>query len=277
MKLVLAAATLILATGATSKPADPAPIVAAERAFAVDGAAMGMGPSFLKHSTADAIMIGGGGVITPKAAFDGPPPDGPQPKLGWWPLWAGIAQSGDFGFTTGPVEVGGQRQGHYFTVWKKQANGGWMWIYDGGANAPSAGEPGERTEPIYLPTSTAKPIAPAQAMSDVRGAEVKLAAAAKADHKAAFAAVLADEAHAYAAGKPAAAGKAAIAEVMTSYPAAMDFGAVAGGEASKAGDMAYAYGPVSWTGGKGMYVHVWQRRVDGWKLVFAQIVPARSA
>lgn len=274
MKL-LAFAALAVLVAAPTKGVDPAPIVAAERAFAADGAALGIAPSFLRHSASDAVMIDGTGVTSPKAAFAGPPPTGPQPLLAWWPLWAGIAQSGDLGFTSGPVELGGKRQGYYFTVWKKQANGTWKWIYDGGAGASSAGEPPAATQPLYLHVSTVKPMPQASALAEVAGVEARFAAQARADQKAAFAAVLAPDAHAYVPQKPAAVGRAAVADVLGAYPSSMEFGKLAGGEASKAGDLAYAYGQVRWATSNGWYVHVWQRRADGWKLVFAQIVTAR--
>jgi ketosteroid isomerase-like protein len=274
-------AILTFMTAAAPARLDPAPIVAAERAFAADGAVMGVGPSFLRHSTADSIVIGPGGVNKTKDAFGGPPPPGAQPKLGWWPLWAGIAQSGDLGFTTGPVEVGGVRQGHYFTMWKKQADGGWKWIYDGGSGATAIHEAPETTQPIYLTVSDARPVAPQKAMQDVEAAEKRFADQARSDQKAAFLAAAAPDGRLYVAPRPPALGLAAFSEALGAYPNAMDFGPLIGGEASKAGDLAYAYGPVKWqaaTGAaSGMYVHVWQRRRGGLKLVFAQIIPARAA
>jgi ketosteroid isomerase-like protein len=275
------AVTILLTAAAPAARVDPAPIVAAERAFAADGAVMGVGPSFLKHSTADSIVIGPGGVNKTKDAFGGPPPPGPQPLLAWWPLWAGIAQSGDLGFTSGPVEVGGVRQGHYFTVWKKQPDGGWKWIYDGGAGATALYEAPATTQPIYLGVSTAKPIAASKAMQDVDAAEKRFADQARTDQKAAFAAALAADGRIYVAPRPPALGSVAVAEALGGYPKAMDFSPPAGGEASKAGDLAYVHGPVKWQGpngpAAGHYVHVWQRRSNGLKLVFAQIVPARGS
>src|SRR5690349_3495698 len=70
--LALAAAAVLIT--AASAPVTPAPVVAAERAFAQDGGAMGVGPSFLKWSVPDAVMIGPAGVTHPKEAFAGPPP-----------------------------------------------------------------------------------------------------------------------------------------------------------------------------------------------------------
>ena len=52
-----AAAILALPAAADVAPITPAPVVAAERAFAADGAALGFKASFLKHSAPDAIVI----------------------------------------------------------------------------------------------------------------------------------------------------------------------------------------------------------------------------
>ena len=111
--------------------ADPAPVVAAERAFAADGLALGVRDAFLKHSAPEAIVFQPD-VQKVHELFPKQDPDKGGPPLVWWPLWAGIARSGDLGFTTGPYSYDGQLRGYYFTVWKKQADGGWKWVYDGG-------------------------------------------------------------------------------------------------------------------------------------------------
>ncbi len=272
---LLAAAAAVLLTAAAAPP-DAAQVAAAERAFARDGAAMGVGPSFLKWSTNDAIVIGGGGVGKAHEEFAGPPPAGPQPLLAWWPLFAGIAQSGDFGFTTGPVEVGGKRQGHYFTIWKKQVDGGWKWIYDGGAGATAAGEAPASVEPIYLPVSTVKPLAANRAMQAAHAAEAALAAKARSNVGEAFQSALGETSRVYVAPQPPAVGVAAAVAALKAYPSSLEFSAPAGGESSRAGDLVYVYGQVKGQGVAGWYVHLWQRRTDGMKLVFAQIVPARA-
>ncbi|MDB5469952.1 MAG: hypothetical protein JWR84_1512, partial [Caulobacter sp.] len=136
--LALALLTPLAALAQAPHPADQ--VAAAERAFAADGLAMGVKPSFLKWSTPDAILLLAEPVNV-HAFFAGrPDPQPGAPPLVWWPTWVGIAKSGDLGISTGPVEVGGQRGSHYFTVWKKQApdakgGGGWKWIYDGGVGA----------------------------------------------------------------------------------------------------------------------------------------------
>ena len=109
----LSLALLLIATPAMAAPGkmtgDPAAVVAAERAFAADGLAMGIKASFLKHSAPDAIVFAPG----PVKAHDlyAKRPDQKGPPLVWWPLWAGIARSGDLGFTTGPATYDGRESG----------------------------------------------------------------------------------------------------------------------------------------------------------------------
>lgn len=283
---VLAPMIALALMAATSAPArsmpDAAPVVAAERAFAVDGLAMGIDGSFLKWSTNDAVLIGGGGaqraheVLDPAAVFDPA-----APSLVWWPNWAGIASSGDLGFTTGGVEVGGRRTGHYFTIWSRQPDGGWKWVYDGGSGASAADVPGPDTEPAILPVSTVTPISAEQAMAEVGETERALAAAARSDQKAAHLAAIADDARLYVAPQPPAIGRAAIEQALAGWPETFDFGAREGGGASQAGDIAWTYGPANWNrdgqARAGHYVRLWQRRPmsEGlwtWKLVFAQLI-----
>jgi ketosteroid isomerase-like protein len=274
-------AALILALSLAAAPAvaqvSPAPIVAVERAFAADGKATGVKRSFLKHSTSDAVMIGRQ-VRNAHAFLSAQPDPKPDEKFGlvWFPAWAGIASSGDLGFTSGPVEEDGVRAGHYFTVWQKQADGAWKWVYDGGTSATSKGEPGPAAPVVHLPVSTEKPLAPEQAMQQVRLSENAFAAAARTDQKAAHLTALAEDGRLYVGPLPPAKGSAAFAGALAAYPKALDHGEVQGGGASKAGDLAWTYGPVGWNEASekrsGFYVHLWQRRAGGWRLVFSQIL-----
>lgn len=274
--VMVAAATPALASA--QQAVDPAPVVAAERAFAADGLATGVDASFLKWSTPDAIMIAGGGpkrahdILDRDAVFDPA-----APSLVWWPNWAGVARSGELGFTTGGVEVGGRRTGHYFTIWKRQSDGGWKWVYDGGTGATAADVPGADTEPLLLPVSAESSASPDAAMTELRAAEARLAAAATADQKAAHLAELADDGRLYVAPLPPAIGAAAFPAALDGWPAAFRFAEPSGGGASDAGDLAWTYGAASWdregTLRTGWYVHLWQKRPEGWKLAFAQLLP----
>lgn len=289
--LTLIFASALAATGPTVPPApDVASVVAAERAFAADSPTLGVAGSFNKWSTPDAIIIGDGRVSRVRDAY----PDGPRPAdeplLEWWPNFAGIARSGDLGFTTGGVQVGGQRTGHYFTVWLRQSDGSWKWVYDGGSGASAADVPGRDVEPVRLPiappapaaaSAPGAPSASARAMAEVREAEAALALAAASDQSAAYRRVLADNGRLYVAPRPPAIGRDAFAAALADWPAVFEFGPTEGGGASEAGDLVWTYGPARWTrpagARQGHYVRMWQRQSDGWRIVLAQLIPAPIA
>jgi ketosteroid isomerase-like protein len=76
--------------------------------------------------------------------------DDPTVRLTWKPLRADIAKSGDLGWTTGSYEVTAKdkegatvvRHGKYVTIWRKQANGAWKAVLDGGnPDEPPAPKP----------------------------------------------------------------------------------------------------------------------------------------
>lgn len=96
------AAALIATPALAAGPVTPAPVVAAERAFAADGYALGIKASFLKHSAPDALVIQPEPVNAHKSLAESPDGKPDDPKLEGWPLWAGMAKSGDLGFTTVP-------------------------------------------------------------------------------------------------------------------------------------------------------------------------------
>lgn len=275
--LILAALLLAFARPAAAQPAEASHIVAAERAFAADGLTMGVDGSFLKWSAEDAVMIAGGAprlaheILDPKAVFDPA-----APSLVWWPNWAGISKSGDLGFTTGGVEVGGARTGHYFTIWKRQSDGGWKWVYDGGVGATAANVPGPDADPLYLPTSILESRSPDAAMSEVRTVEAVLAASALRDQKQAHLSLLAPDGRLYVAPLPPAIGTGAFGAALDAWPRSFEFSAPFGGGSSAAGDMVWTYGRALWTRDEapraGHYVHLWQKRSMGWVLVFAQII-----
>ncbi len=275
--LILIALLLACARPASAQPAEASHIVAAERAFAADGLTMGVDGSFLKWSTEDAIMIVGGQPRRVRDVFDANAVFDPAaPSLVWWPNWAGIAKSGDLGFTTGGVEVGGARTGHYFTIWQRQSDGSWKWIYDGGVGATSAGAPGADTEPVLLPTSILGAPSPDAAMSEVRAVEAVLAASALRDQKQAHLSLLAPDGRLYVAPLPPAIGTGAFGAALDAWPHRFEFSAPFGGGSSEAGDMVWTYGRALWTRDDapraGHYVHLWQKRSMGWVLVFAQII-----
>lgn len=269
--------SLALALALLASPAlaiDPAPVVAAERAFAADGLAMGVRDSFLKHSAPDGIVIAPEPILA-KAAFAAPQPKGPP--LTWWPLWAGIARSGDLGFTTGPYAVDGNRRGFYFTVWAKQPDGSWKWLYDGGPGIDASAAGGGGSPVAYARLSDKGVGSPAKAMTQVTAAERVLHAVARTDVKAAYLAAVSDDGRIVGSRAKPPANRAELEAELGTRATSIAFGPM-GGQASNAGDMAWTYGAAKWVkDGKdrrGHYVRVWRHDKAGWKLLYDQILPA---
>ncbi len=261
------------AAGDPAAPSRVGEVITAEHDFAADAAALGINGSFNRWAAPGAIVIGSTGVLPVPVAY---PPDVPKPEdepsLVWWPNFAGVALSGDLGFTTGGVEVGGRRAGHYFTIWSRQADGSWKWVFDGGSAASAADVPGPDTQPVILQTSSRGSASPGEAMAEVDRAEQQLAARARTDQKAAHLDVLLPSGRLYVASLPPATGEAGFGEALDHWPDTFEFSPAEGGGASSAGDLVWTYGR---SGGGGYYVCLWQRQEAGWALAFTQMVPGR--
>ncbi len=264
----------ILATPALAAPVTPEPVVAAERAFATDGLQLGVQASFLKHTAPEGIVLTPEPLLA-RAVFVEPRPKGPP--LVWWPLWAGIARSGDLGFTTGPYTSGGKPGGYYFTVWAKQPDGSWKWLFDGGAPSDSTAAAPQGSAVAYARQAGRKAGSPGKAMSQVSHAEIALHARARTDAKAAFLEVVADDGRIV--GSPAAppTSRAELEAELARRPTAIAF-APLGGQASDVGDLAWTYGVAKWDvsgqSRRGHYVRIWRNDKPGWRLLFDELLPA---
>ncbi len=175
-------------------------------------------------------------------------------------VWAEMAKSGDPGSATGPCALAGRGRGPQFTVWNKQMNGDWNWLFEDGGLRPVTGLP---------------PMDSGEALAQVLAVEEALAAVAVTDLKSGFLTVYADDGRMRGAVQSAAQdGDPAEAEMAT-RPAAARLTTL-GGEASQAGDLVWTYGVMDWSGiggeTKGHYVRVWQRRAEGWRIVFDDLL-----
>lgn len=270
----LAFATLLLATPALAAEFTPAPVVAAERAFAADGLELGVQASFLKHSAPDGIVFAPEPILA-KAAYGQPRPKGPP--LVWWPLWAGIARSGDLGFTTGPYTLDGKPGGYYFTVWARQPDGSWKWLFDGGPPSDQTDAAPKDSPVAYARLSARQAGSPAQAMTEVTAAEAALNAAAATDVKSAFLAAVADDGRIVGSRAKPPATRAELEAELSTRARSIAY-APLGGQASGAGDLAWTYGAAKWTedgrDARGHYVRVWRNDDAGWRLLFDELLPA---
>jgi hypothetical protein len=278
-KRLKAAAAAMLAIAAAPALAEPAPIdqvIAAERAFADYTREHGVRTGFLAY-----IAPGGWGFHpspTPsrpelEARPDSPPPG---PPLHWWPQFAGVANSGDLGFTTGGATI----PVRYFTVWQRQTDGSGRWIYDGGPPVREP-RPGPARDPVVrIPAATASAGSAERALAEVAPLESELARAAETDAAAARLRFLAEDG--LAAGSPMASvpGREGQAAELARQPARLTMRSL-GAIASRGGDMAFTWGELRWTRQDqprwGHYARIWQKRREGWRIVADMLIAAPGA
>lgn len=271
LPLVLAA-LLASSAAAAAPPADVAEVVAAERAFARMAATDGVNSAFLHYSAPDGLVFQPGPKLA-RAALAADPI--PAIKLDWWPAYAGIAASGDLGFTTGPYIVGdGARKGHgwYFTIWRRQGDGSWRWVIDHGPPTREAAPFGPQARVAALPAGRPSKT---KAFETVEATESRLAAALAADARSALPRFLAADGRLMRVGPQPAIGAAAWAPLLAAGPERIETERL-GGAVSAAGDLAYTYGSARWqrdgAAVTGHYVRIWQRREPGWKLIVDNLI-----
>ncbi len=275
---ILALALAVPAGGAVV--ADAAVVVAMEREFAAYAAEHGWAEAFRRYSMADGQMAGARGIATTAAALEGAPAN--DRSLAWWPVLAGIARSGDFGFTTGSFSIDASRapRGQYFTVWRRQPDGTWRWIFDGGPGSvldPVAEGPPD-TVVASFPVAMQGTGSAAEAVRQVKVLEQRIAAAGE------LAPHLASDARVYRRQRARAEGGAASVENSRHPDPALRFRLLRT-EASDAGDLAFTLGEASWQAAEvaraGSFARIWQYRDGGWAIVYDQLVeqppPAAAA
>ncbi len=144
-----------VAMSATRDPVDP--LRAADVAFARDAGGLGAGEAFGRYAAPDAQMFSAAGefITGPDAITASFGPSSASSSFTWRPVYGEIAASGDLGFTVGNAVVTVERQdgaplvrySKYLTVWKRQRDGVWKYVVDGGNARPSPQSFGLNTRP----------------------------------------------------------------------------------------------------------------------------------
>ena len=121
--------------------ADPHELLAADSAFAAMSVAHGAKAAFLAFAANEALTLGppaapmNHGRDAIGATFTDFPADA---VLEWAPVSADVAASGDLGCTVGEATIAARHSySKYLTVWKRQADGAWKFVADGGNARPA--------------------------------------------------------------------------------------------------------------------------------------------
>lgn len=116
-------------------------IIAAEAAFAKMAASEGIPEAFLAFAAEDAVLMRNNKLIIGKEAmrdsFAGQK-QGNKVSLSWKPDFVDVSASGDLGYTYGKYlytttdSTGNSTstEGVFHTVWKRQADGTWKFVWD---------------------------------------------------------------------------------------------------------------------------------------------------
>lgn len=119
---------------------------AADDEFAQTAMKLGSSRAFGAYAAANAQIFSTPGefITGPDAIAQAFGPTTDDSKLSWHPVTGEVARSGDLGFTVGNAVFTGKnldgtpqvRYSKYLTVWRKQRDGSWRYVVDGGNARP---------------------------------------------------------------------------------------------------------------------------------------------
>lgn len=243
-------------------------VIAAERAFAARAGEIAWIPAFREYVAPDGQLAQPDGYVDAPAQLAASPDDGFR-DLFWWPAWAGMSRSGDFGFTTGPVSLDAERtpRMHYFTVWRRQPDGSWKWIYDGGVGPIAEAN-------LIAPGADVPQLATAQ--RGLGSAEAAVAAVRELEGAGDLASRLAADAQVFRTRERRAVGAEAGVAFAAQGQVAYEPVRI---EASAGGDLVMVLGNATTTAAgqqtRSQYARIWQYRADGWRIVYHQLSTQR--
>jgi len=283
----LTALTLLHAQGQPDIAGSLQQLVETERAFAAAAQKTGWRAAFIDYFADDAITFTP--YPTPMQPRLRSQPNRPaaEHELVWEPRTGDVAVSGDIGWLTGPSTFVDHttagfvpEHGNYFSIWKRESNGQWRVYIDIGTKTPEAVPFAAGFNRAAFDHRDIKTQGAGDAISTAFAADRALNNAI-ADSGAASAygqfVTPATRLHRNGTRSMPAIGAAAIAAWLEAHTPR--FSAVTGGgEASRAGDLAFTYGRYRLPPGatdSGAYVRMWARRDDGrWLLQIDATVPA---
>ena len=274
-----------LLLAAASKPVS---LVQNEYDFAARVAKQGVRDGFLHYLDRQAISFS----PTPANAYDAysKRKPGGNAELLWYPAYALVASSGDFGVDTGPWTYEGKDKqgktekayGEWLTVWYRDKDGQWKALFDSGIDHAAA----STEKALAHDASVAQmPVAsgPVPAVEDVRD-QLALAEnvfsneASNHGLPAAYLNTGSPDLRLLLANSQPALGRDLAVKMAPDASSGLVWTPL-GGSAAKSGDLGYIYGETyrltdaKHTTPVGVYMHVWRREADGWKLLIALDTP----
>jgi len=280
-------AFLVVIAFSTVVQAQPAlqEMVKTEQAFSKMAEEKNARDAFMAFIADDGLLFRPGAVNGKKWMIEHPVPPpkdaDKKPLLAWQPAFAGMAASGDMGFTTGPWEAKEdikdekpQAYGHFVTVWKKQADGSWKFVVDLGISHPQSGGPQTLWQPVDTNKDISfKPVDQASARKELLDRDRQFSAELVKEGLAkTFLAYASSEIRLYLAGELPYVGSQAVAEILAKKKPRIKWDLI-NGDVSRAGDLGYTHGTYEVThdskdvNERGSYVRIWQKQGGTWRVV----------
>jgi ketosteroid isomerase-like protein len=244
-------------------------MVKTEQAFSKMAEEKNTRDAFMAFIADDGLLFRPGAVNGKKWMLEhpAPPPGDKKPLLAWQPSYAGMAASGDMGFTTGPWEAKAdikdekpQGYGHFVTVWKKQADGSWKFVVDLGISHPQSGGP----QTLWTPSITGKK--EAFKPVDLTSARKALLDRDQAYDVAEFAAYASPDVRLYRANSLPFIGREASLSALAKTTGQVKWHPIAA-DVSQAGDLGYTHGTYEAASERGSYVRIWKKEHGQWRIV----------
>lgn len=257
-------------------------MVKTEQAFSKVAEEKTISEAFLAFIADDGLLFRPGAVNGKKWLLEHPsPPSDKKPLLAWQPSFAGMAASGDMGFTTGPWEFKNEVKdekpaayGHFFTIWKKQQDGSWKFVVDLGISHPQSGGPQTLWQPTDAsPATTAKKVDQASELKALLARDVNYSLAGQSQDLAkAFLTFASPDVRLYRSGNVPFIGRGASVEALTKVKGKFTWRPI-GGDVSRAGDLGYIHGTYEVADDSkkvienGSYVRLWKKQDGAWRIV----------
>ena len=285
MKLIFVLVVCLVAHVAVQAQSALQEMVKTEQAFSKMAEEKNTRDAFLAFIADDGLLFRPGAVNGKKWMLEqpAPPPQNPdkKPLLAWQPRFAGMAASGDMGFTTGPWESKAdikdqkpQAHGHFITVWKKQPDGSWKFVVDLGIDHPQSGGPQTLWTPTDANNNTSfKPVDIDSARKALLDRDRQFSDDQLKNGLAkTFLVYASPEVRLYRAGNLPYIGSQTAAGVLAKTKGQITWQPI-NGDVSRAGDLGYTHGTYEHTDDtknlieRGSYVRIWQKQGGTWRIV----------
>jgi len=251
-------------------------MVKTEQAFSKMAEEKNVRDAFMAFIADDGLLFRPGAVNGKKWMLEHPvPPSDKKPLLAWQPAFAGMAASGDMGFTTGPWEFKGDIKdekpagyGHFMTVWKKQADGSWKFVIDLGISHPQSGGPQTLWQPADTnKNKTFKPVDVVPTRQALLDRDQEYAAAVLNQGLAkSFVAFALPEVRLYRMNSLPFIGRDASSEAIAKTTDQVKWQPIAA-DVSRAGDLGYTHGTYEAGAERGSYVRIWKKENGTWRII----------